>query len=122
MPDRHHDTRTRGRTMKHSRTCPVGESLESRTLLSVALVTDLNTDTESSGPTEFTESGGLLFFAADDGPHGIELWKTDGTPQGTALVKDIDPRPQFRYPIRRTVFDEGNSRPTALTDVHGTLY
>src|SRR5687768_1360776 len=72
------------------------EALESRRLLSLALVTDLNTDTESSGPTGFTESGGLLFFAADDGPHGIELWKTDGTPQGTALVKDIDPRPEFR--------------------------
>jgi ELWxxDGT repeat protein len=35
-------------------------------------------------------SGGLLFFAAADGA-GSELWRSDGTPQGTFRVKDVSP-------------------------------
>src|SRR5207253_3060281 len=34
--------------------------------------------------------GGVLFFTARDGGHGTELWKSDGTDAGTALVKDIN--------------------------------
>ena len=39
----------------------------------------------------FTAAGSNLFFGASGGAEGIELWKTDGTPEGTGLVKDIDP-------------------------------
>ena len=44
-----------------------------------------------SSPSNLTDVNGTLFFAADDGTHGDELWKSDGTAAGTVLVKDINP-------------------------------
>lgn len=40
----------------------------------------------------------LWFFAADDGVHGIEPWKSDGTANGTQLIKDITPGRQNGTP------------------------
>jgi len=32
-----------------------------------------------------------LYFFANDGSHGVELWRSNGTVEGTHLVKDVNP-------------------------------
>jgi ELWxxDGT repeat protein len=36
-------------------------------------------------------AGSRTYFALDDGLHGSELWRTDGTPGGTSAVADLRP-------------------------------
>ena len=46
-------------------------------------------NSSSSWPGEKISIGNTLFFTADNGMSGMELWKSDGTYAGTSLVKDI---------------------------------
>lgn len=48
-------------------------------------------DLSRSGPKNFTEVNNILFFTAEDGIHGEELWRSDGTETGTNMVQDIFP-------------------------------
>jgi len=50
-----------------------------------------------------TASEDLIFFRADDGINGKEPWVSDGTPEGTALLKDIRPGPDSFTPGDFTV-------------------
>lgn len=63
----------------------------------------------SSYPQNLTNINGTLYFTADDNIHGRELWKTDGTEDGTVMVKDIlEALP--------------SSTPQNLIDINGMLY
>ena len=44
-----------------------------------------------SDPWTLVKAGERVFFCANDGEHGRELWVSDGTAAGTRLVKDIRP-------------------------------
>lgn len=44
-----------------------------------------------ANPNHLTAINGALYFSANNGQKGQELWRSDGTPLGTALVKDIHP-------------------------------
>ncbi|HXS37978.1 MAG TPA: ELWxxDGT repeat protein [Flavipsychrobacter sp.] len=45
----------------------------------------------NSNPGTFTLANGKLFFRAQDGTHGFELFVADGTVAGSKMVKDINP-------------------------------
>ena len=40
-------------------------------------------------PTPYAALGDVLLFAANDGAHGLELWRSDGTTDGTWMVLDV---------------------------------
>src|SRR5687767_10956006 len=56
-----------------------------------SLLKDINPGSGGSSYFNFTNVNGTLFFRPDDGVHGDELWKSNGTGAGTVLVKDINP-------------------------------
>jgi ELWxxDGT repeat protein len=87
------------------------EVLEDRITLSLTpqMVLDINTNTLDAHPSQMMAIGSTTYFTADDGVHGIELWKSDGTGAGTTLVKDINP-------------SSASSNPGSLTNVNGTLF
>lgn len=85
----------RGRRPAARRFTPLaGESLEERTVLTqvLELWDDINTSplglSVNSTPVEM---GGVAYFSGSGGDRGEELWRTDGTADGTWLVKDIKP-------------------------------
>lgn len=42
-------------------------------------------------PVVFQTMGNSVIFAADDGQHGVEPWRSDGTEAGTVLLRDVAP-------------------------------
>src|SRR5262245_40698422 len=71
---------------------PRFEQLEPREVLAAfvpELVRDINPGPANATPQLLVTDGGTVFFTAEDGIHGRELWISDGT--GAELVKDIVP-------------------------------
>ncbi|MEP7374414.1 MAG: ELWxxDGT repeat protein [Chitinophagaceae bacterium] len=58
---------------------------------SFSLLKDINSGNTGSSYFDATNVNGILYFRPDDGVHGDELWKSNGTAAGTVLVKDINP-------------------------------
>ena len=85
------------------------------TVSGTMMVRDINIGTADGiyldlfeGPS-MTAVGNTLYFRANDGTNGQELWKSDGTASGTVVVKDI-------------YSGSGGSDPSHLTAVGNTLY
>jgi ELWxxDGT repeat protein len=72
-----------------------------------SIVRDIRPGGQGSSPRFLTvdSTGTNLFFQADDGVHGPELWVTDGTRAGTRLVKDIKPGPEGSGPAYLVAHD-----------------
>lgn len=50
-----------------------------------------------------------ILFIAEDEAHGRELWVSDGTRDGTGLLKDIHPGPEGSYPLDLTPVGDGRA-------------
>ena len=59
---------------------------------------DIHPGAASSAPGDAVGVDATVFFVAEDPVNGRELWKTDGTPEGTVLVADIRPGPASSNP------------------------
>jgi ELWxxDGT repeat protein len=96
------------------------EQLEDRTAPSAAVLRDVNVGPTGSAPaflngerwfTEISSPNGQtrVFFVANDGQSGAELWMTNGTPGNAQRVRDIRQGP-------------AESSPRFLTNVNGILF
>jgi ELWxxDGT repeat protein len=56
-------------------------------------VKDIAPGPSGSSPRAIADFNGVAVFAADDGQHGTELWRSDGTEAGTWLLSDLNPGP-----------------------------
>jgi ELWxxDGT repeat protein len=74
----------------------------------------INASAASSNPQQFTNVNGTLYFQANDGANGVELWRINS--EGVAeMVEDAVPGGGIRP-------GSASSNPAFLTNVNGTLY
>ena len=71
------------------------------------------TYTNSSNPVHLTVYNGELIFAADDGTHGYEVWRFDGT--NAEMIEDFNVG-------AADAIDDSSSRHPLFTEYNGNLY
>lgn len=62
------------------------------------LVRDISPGPAGSDASQFVVLDGIAYFRANDGAHGYELWRSDGTTAGTHLVVDLRDGPANAFP------------------------
>ncbi|MBL7742256.1 MAG: T9SS type A sorting domain-containing protein [Chitinophagaceae bacterium] len=72
-------------------------------------VKDIKPGIGSSNSGNLVGFNGAVIFSANDGAHGDELWKSDGTAAGTVMIKDIFP-------------GSVSGSPAGMVYVNGTVY
>ena len=82
------------KTLK-ARTPSFAEHLEPRTLLTGApeMLADINQAPAETELRQLWTKGDQAYYIGDSDGYGLELWSTDGSLEGTRLVKDITPGP-----------------------------
>jgi ELWxxDGT repeat protein len=78
------------------------------------IVEDINPDDQDSDPEHLTNVNGTVFFIADNGVNGTELWKSVAPYDAgsTSLVEDINTTPDA----------SADSDPEELANIGGTLF
>jgi ELWxxDGT repeat protein len=69
----------------------------------IRLVKDINHLSTTTGYSwQLTVTNDMLFFVVDDGVNGEELWKSDGSEDGTMMVRNLAPGGMNSYPAQLT--------------------
>src|SRR5262245_25888263 len=74
------------------------EPLEARQMLALTFMGDLNPAFEPADVQNLLADGDQLYFSRETAAEGEELWTSDGTPEGTRLLKDVRPGPVDSWP------------------------
>lgn len=96
------------------------------TVAGTSMVKDVNPGANPSITSNFsswfyTVSG--LFYTADDGTNGNELWKSDGTAGGTAMVDDVNPGSNSSDPyiflfVNNHIYFTADDNSDGMTDLY----
>jgi len=79
------------------------------------IVPGVQSSMELGTPSYLTLVGNTLYFVADDGTNGRELWKSNGTAAGTVMVSNINK-------VNTNFGRNAGSDPTELRSVNGRLF